>query len=133
MIRCWLKSRTNRQELFGHAGFEWLAETDVEVIGERALPEGYADILIQDDATSSSAVFEVKLSKTEGEHFIQVSNYLKNMNSKSTLGFIISKGVAGEIPTKSNIVQIICNFERPFTVPMTFSELVNSLRLKLCS
>jgi hypothetical protein len=133
LIRQWLKLKSNRQKLFGRSGLEWLTESGLEVIGERALPEGYADILIQSGVKESPyAIFEVKMGKSKEEDFSQLSNYLDVMNIEGCAGFIISKKATDETHhSQTPIRQIIYRFEQPIKSPMTSSELLRNLYLEL--
>ncbi len=66
----------------------------LEVLGEKALPQGHVDILIKEAVPigmSKKIVLEVKLNKASNEDLEQVKSYMDELGKECVTGVLISK------------------------------------------
>lgn len=106
---------------------------ELEILGEKALPEGHIDLLIKESVPiglSKNIVIEVKLNKATEKDFEQLLFYIKEFGEECLKGVLIakdfSKKAIKKYPQISSIAYKLSNFDGP----KPFSELLNSLKLE---
>ena len=106
----------------------------LEVLGEKALPRGYIDILLKEaNPTGLSRKFlvEVKLKKASTQDFRQLRSYMDEFGKECLGGVVIARdfGRASNLPKEANIKCLTYSLQE---MPDTFSfeELVSSIRLQ---
>lgn len=120
---------------------ENLAITEVnyktlEVLGEKALPQGHVDILMKEAmpmGTSKKIVIEVKLSKVSNKDLEQVKSYMGELGKECISGILIAKDFQKKIISKSkdyNINLIKYNLMK-LKEKFTFNDLKENLKFEI--
>ncbi len=106
---------------------------ELEILGEKALPEGHIDLLIKESVPiglSRNIVIEVKLNKATEKDFEQLLFYIKEFGEECLKGVLIakdfSKKAIKKYPQISSVIYRLSNFDKP----KPFLELLNSLKLE---
>jgi len=106
---------------------------NLEILGEKALPEGHIDLLIKESipiGLSRNIVIEVKLGKATEKDFEQLLFYIREFGEECLKGVLIakdfSKKAIKKYPQISSIIYRLSNFDRP----KPFPELLDSLKLE---
>ncbi len=106
---------------------------ELEILGEKALPEGHIDLLVKESipiGLSRNIVIEVKLNKATEKDFEQLLFYIKEFGEECLRGVLIakdfSKKAIKKYPQIFSIIYRLNNFDKP----KAFSELLSSLKLE---
>ncbi|MCD6464250.1 hypothetical protein J7L02_01870 [Candidatus Woesearchaeota archaeon] len=106
---------------------------ELEILGEKALPEGHIDLLIKESVPiglSRNIVIEVKLNKATEKDFEQLLFYIKEFGEECLKGVLIAKDFSKKSVKRylqvSPIIYALNNFDNP----KSFLELLNSLKLE---
>lgn len=94
LVRHWLSECAKLQKLLNHIGLNNLQAKGLEVLGEKALPEGHIDILIKDSIPtgySRKIIIEIKLNKAQLKDIDQVENYMKGIGEECVAAVLIAK------------------------------------------
>lgn len=94
LIRQWLSSNTNLQNLLSLLGLIDLEAGDFEVLSEKALPEGHIDLLIKDSfprGISRKIIVEVKTGNAKLGDLEQLQNYMDEMGEECLGGILIAR------------------------------------------
>lgn len=82
----------------------------LEVLGEKALPQGHVDILIKNAVPigySKQIVIEIKRKKAVEKDVIQLLNYLEELGSESEVGILIASEFPKKLLQKYRSIKII--------------------------
>ncbi len=99
LVRRHLSCKENLQRFFDLSGLGDLRAEDFEVLGEKALSEGYIDILIKDRSPvgrSRKIIVETKLNRVQRKDVDQLRIYMEEIGEECLGGFLI----AGSFPKK---------------------------------
>jgi hypothetical protein len=139
-LKKYLSNSGNLSRLLGDAGITDVRPDDLEVLGERALPEGHVDILLKEKVpvgTSNQIVIEVKRGKAGPEHVTQLSSYVQQVGRECRAGVLVAGGytrAAIQAADASGVKSLI--YSLGGLAPSgsyTLSELVQALTLEAVS
>lgn len=100
LIRQYLSREENLAAFLGQIDLRTLNTSKLEVLGEKALPEGHIDILIKEAVPmglSRKIVIEVKSGVAKIQDIAQLSSYLHEMGSECLAGILIAKDFSGKV------------------------------------
>jgi hypothetical protein len=98
LVKQWLSQ--NLQTLFNSSSLNSLRAEKFEVLGEKALPEGYVDILIKEaipTGYSQKIIVEVKSNKSQPKDIIQLESYMREMGRECIAGILIAKDFSRKV------------------------------------
>ena len=110
-----------------------LASEELEILGEKALPEGHIDLLIKESVPigiSRNVVIEVKLGRATERDFEQLLFYINEFGEECLRGVLIAKDFSKKAAKKFSHITPLLYTINNFSKPRSFSELFNSLSLK---
>lgn len=106
---------------------------ELEILGEKALPEGHIDLLIKESVpigSSKNIIIEVKLNKATRKDFEQLSFYVKEFGDECLKGVLIAKDFSKKaVEEFPQIIPIRYRLEF-YNKPQPFAKLLNSLKLE---
>ena len=109
-------------------------ELDIEVLGEKALPEGHVDLLIKESrpiGTARQIVIEIKLTPAKAEDVQQLHQYMKSIGSECQAGILIAETFQKKLTPKEGMRFCKYQFEN-FDIhktPCSFEGLLDELKL----
>lgn len=137
LIRHYLSATENMKEFLKFIAVNELEPENLEVLGEKALPEGHIDLLIKEAVPiglSRNIVVEVKLNKATEKDFEQLIYYIDEFGEECVRGVLIAKDFSKKaVRNFSRFSQItpiryaINDFD---SEPKNFDELLNILKLE---
>ena len=108
---------------------------DFEVLGEKALPEGFVDIFIKQKhpiGKNKYLLVEVKTGNTSKKDFRQLKGYIEEFGSEAIGGVLIAKNFPKSIPFKSKILPVRYLFRNMDTSSeYTYRQLLDILQLEV--
>jgi len=108
---------------------------DFEILGEKALPEGFVDIFIKLRHPQTNNIYlltEVKTGKAYKRDFQQLQNYISEFGNECKGGILIAKDFPRRINNPNNIVAMKYSFENiDYESEYAFEELFNMLNLEI--
>lgn len=131
-----LSASANLGAFLSALGLTHLSAQSMEVLGERALPEGHVDILIKDSTPvgrSSKIAIEVKLGDATISDIDQLEHYVQELGIECEAGVLIARKVSSKVLayTKAKRLNIftysISILEKE--VSLSFSELLSLFQL----
>lgn len=131
-----LSAPANLSAFLGALGLTHLSAQSMEVLGERALPEGHVDILIKDSTPvgrSSKIAIEVKLGDATISDIDQLGRYVQELGIECEAGVLIVRKVSSKVLSYANTKRLNI-FTYDLSVPteearLGFSELLSLFRL----
>jgi hypothetical protein len=133
LIRQHLTLLKNIQNFLELIRVEGLEPKNLEVLGEKALPEGHIDLLIKEAipiGLSRNIIVEVKLNKATKKDFEQLTHYINEFGEECLKGVIIAKDFSKKIVKKFPKISFIKYTIDSLSEPKSFTELLNSLILE---
>ncbi len=134
LIRTNLSQHENMGNFLEKIKIDELDSNNLEILGEKALPEGHVDLLIKEAipiGLSRNIVIEVKLGKAIEKDFQQLENYVREFGDECLKGVLIAKLFSPKLKEKfkdvSKIVYSLGDFD---SQPKSFEELANLLKLE---
>lgn len=118
LIRHHLSEYENLQVLLNNIGLQDLNAKDFEVLGEKALSEGYVDILIKTRIPagySKKIIIEVKTSKARKEDIDQLKEYMDEIGQECIASLLIAKGFSKKVKDQcknEGIKAVVYDFEQ---------------------
>ncbi|MEM2619555.1 MAG: hypothetical protein QW356_08800, partial [Candidatus Hadarchaeales archaeon] len=131
VLRQHLLHPENLKRLLNHLDIEW---EELEVLGEKALPEGYVDILLKRPhprGENMMVAIEVKLGPGTGKDIEQLERYMKELGRECKAGVLLAERIPKRIHPPEGIHLVRYSFSTSLSVPHTFDELLDSVRLEL--
>ena len=106
---------------------------DFEILGEKALPEGFVDIFIKlKHPQTSNILVEVKKEKASTKDFLQLQSYMSEFGNECKGGILIAKDFPRRINIPDNIMAMKYSFENmDRESEYAFEELFNMLNLEV--
>lgn len=106
-------------------GFDQLLDRSVEVLGERALPEGHLDLLLKDAEPVGEALqipVEVKLNRCSGDGIEQLVGYVEQLEPECPGGVLIAETIPRNLEVPENVALLRASFDgldmgEPRTLP----------------
>lgn len=106
----------------------------LEVLGEKALPEGHIDILIKEAipiGSSRKIIIEVKTGKASEKDFKQLENYLKELGDECLKGVLVARDFSKKpIDKFSQITSLCYSFDNFDSNKKSFEELKGGLKFQ---
>jgi len=101
LIRKYLSNEENLSRFLDHIGANGLQPSQLEVLGEKALPEGHVDILVKERVPIGRArviVVEVKIGRASIKDFEQVKGYGEEMGDECAGACLIASRFPRSLP-----------------------------------
>jgi len=135
-IRRHLTSETNLQALLSSFSFEEIRASDLEILGDKALPEGHIDLLLKQRVPLGSGLkipIEVKTKKAQPKDLSQLRGYMDELRAECPIGILVAgdfnKHVIGSAKDADiKLVRYALNAD--LTKAPTFEEIHQGLTLE---
>jgi len=134
LMRQYLSEDNNLKKFLNMISIDKIDAENLEVLGEKALPEGHIDIFIKESVPiglSRNIIVEVKTGKATLNDFEQLKRYINETGDECLKGVLIAKDFGKrtikKIPDK--IIPIKYSLE-DFDKPKTFEELKQKLKIE---
>ncbi|MHC4656726.1 MAG: hypothetical protein ACYS91_17170 [Planctomycetota bacterium] len=136
IIREYLSNRNRLKELLDICEVD-VSSDELEVLGEKALPEGFVDILIKEaipTGISRKIIIEVKTGDAHKKDLEQLKKYIDEIGEECIGGILIARSFPKTLIQKDQNDQTKLasyNFGEltEMATPITFQELLNAFRL----
>ena len=136
IIRQYLSDQSNLGKLLELCDINILPDA-LEVLGEKAFPEGFVDILIKEAAPtgiSRKIVIEVKTGAVKTKDLTQLKTYTDEIGQECISGILIAKKFPKTVIKEAQNSQIkLISYDfgefMEMTAPVTFQDLLNSFTL----
>ncbi|MCW4046479.1 MAG: hypothetical protein NWE99_02810 [Candidatus Bathyarchaeota archaeon] len=135
MVRHYLCNIDKLQKFLDDISINEIKAEDLEVLGEKALPEGHVDIFIKQAVPigeSKSILIEIKCGKATIKDFEQLAGYLREFGPECLRAVLIAKDFGKKTLStyKDTIVPVKYAVSCDLSVPRSFEELVECLKLE---
>jgi len=133
-LRHYLSDERNLEYLLKELSINLSQKTQWEVLGEKALPEGYVDILIKEAipiGLSRKIIIEVKKNKAVKKDFEQLKAYKEEFGGECIGAILISKKINRELCKKFPYIKMVEYSIDGLADLFTFQELVNAIRIHI--
>lgn len=135
VIRHHLCDKEKMREFLEYISVDEIKAEDLEVLGEKALPEGHIDIFIKEAipiGESKNIIVEVKLGRALTRDFEQLKDYLREFGSECLRAVLIAKDFSKKVVTdfKNEIIPLKYVFSCDLSTPRNFEELIKCLKLE---
>ncbi len=133
LIKRYLSENPNLKNLIEICEIDELDINNLEVLSEKALPEGHVDILIKEAipiGVSRKIVIEVKLGKASENDFKQLKYYVSELGNECLRGVLIARDFAKRALEKfgNDITTLTYNLDWKKDI-ISFEKLCESLKL----
>jgi len=109
--------------------------TDFEVLGEKALPEGYVDIFIKlkhPTGANRYLLVEVKTGRAQRKDRYQVRDYMKELGSEVAGGVLIAREFPKKVQQDPQVLRVKYYFDSlDVDYEYTYENLLHSLHLEV--
>lgn len=134
-IRHHLCNRKNMQEFLEDISVEEVEAESLEVLGEKAFPEGHVDIFVKEAVPigeSRNVIVEAKVGKAVTKDFEQLGDYLRELGPENLRAVLIAKDFSKKAVSafKSKIVPLKYMFSCDLSIPRSFQELLECMKLE---
>lgn len=135
IIRNYLCNRDYLQKFLEDISVDEVKAENLEVLGERALPEGHVDIFIKEAVPigeSKSILVEIKKEKASAKDFEQLAAYLLEFGTECMRAVLIAKdfGKKSLLPHMGKITALKYSISCDLSSPQSFEELVKRVKLE---
>lgn len=114
-------------------GFDDLLDREVEILGERALPEGHLDLLVKDARPVGESVqlpIEVKLNRCSDEDVEQLREYVEQLQPECPGGALVAERVPGSVEAPDDVRFVEVSFgDLDLSDPQPYNRMADSLAL----
>lgn len=128
IVKHYFSNKDNLKNLIEKTKIEDLKDLDLEILSERALPQGHVDLLIKEAipiGSSKQVVVEVKLNKANKKDIEQLKLYLDEIGEDCIGGFLIAKSFDKKIISEERKIKLIkYNFKDIKKEYYSFDELI---------
>src|SRR5262249_45428907 len=134
-IRRHLTSESNLQGMLNELGFPDVSAMELEVLSEKALPQGHIDILLKRRVPLGSDMkipIEVKTKKAQPKDLTQLCGYMTELRGECLVGVLVAQDFHRQvIASAKDLAVALVRYSLAETLgdPMTFEELKEGLRL----
>ena len=140
LIKHYFANTQNLREVLSAFTPDSFNAAELELLGERALPEGHIDILIKEAnpvGTSRNVIIEVKVGKASLNDTRQLKGYVEGVGPECQGGLLIAREFARNAQHEARQAGLVCvvySFESlDQSAKHTFAELLQDLRLTILS
>lgn len=134
LLRKHLADDRYQTEFFEMTGFTTLLDQDIEVLGERALPEGHVDLLIRESEPVGQATnipIEVKLNRCSDEDLTQLRGYIQQLQPECPGGILLAETIPRSFDVPDDVSLVRASFDGiDMGEPQPISEMLSALRLE---
>jgi hypothetical protein len=135
VIRNYLCNRNHLQKFLADISVGEVKAENLEVLGERALPEGHVDIFIKEAVPigeSKSILIEIKKGKASTKDFDQLAAYLRELGNECVSAVLIAKdfGKKSLQSHKGKITPVKYFVTSDLSTPRSFEELVKCVKIE---
>jgi hypothetical protein len=136
-IRHYLCDKEKLQKFLEDISVNEVKAENLEVLGEKALPEGHIDIFIKEAVPigeSKNVIVEIKGGKAVARDFEQLEGYLREFGAECLRAVLIAKdfGRRKTSALQDKIIPLKFTFSCDLSTPRKFEELVRYLKLEKC-
>ena len=131
LLRQHLREPEVLRRLLRHLGME--GEEELEVLGEKALAEGYVDILIKRARPKGENLMiavEVKMGRAGRREMEQLRGYMEELGEECRAGLLLAEGFSRDSPPEG-VHPLRYSFGLDLSRPHTFQELQRALSLEI--
>jgi len=135
-IRQHLVNKCNLTAFLDLIGVNTLQPAQLEVLGEKAVPEGHIDILIKESVPIGLArkvIVEVKLHRGRESDLVKLVDYMSEFGSECITGVLIAESFSRAViaaARNQGIKLVSYRVKLDWSKPRTFDEIRQSLQLK---
>src|ERR1700676_67018 len=135
-IKRYLVSEVNLQTLFTGISFDAIPAPELEVLGEKAIPQGHIDILLKRRVpvgSDSKIPIEVKTKKALPKDLSQLLAYMNELRGECPIGMLIANDFHKQVvqnARNANIRLVRYSLAEKVGEAPTFEELSRSLKLE---
>lgn len=134
LLRHRLSTPEGLSEFVKLTGFDQLLEREIEVLGERALPEGHLDVLLKDAEPVGESIqlpIEVKLNRCDDDDLDQLYDYMTQLEPECPGGVLVAETIPRDFEVSDTVTLLRASFEDlEMGEPRTMDEMEKSLRLE---
>ena len=134
LLRKHLATDQHIEAFLSTAGFTTLLNRDVEILGERALPEGHVDLLIRDAEPVGQATnvpIEVKLNRCSDDNLEQLRGYIRQLQPECPGGVLLAETIPRSFDVPEDIALVRASFDGiDMGNPQPINKMLSSLRLE---
>lgn len=130
ILRHHLLDRERLKEFLNHVGVS--GEEELEVLGEKALPQGYVDILIKrarPKGENRMVAIEVKLGRATDRDAEQLEGYVEELGTECVAGILMAEGFSRHLEPKGKLRFARYSFDLNLSEPHTFQELLQAVKI----
>jgi len=114
--------------------FTELLERDMEILGERALPEGHLDLVLKDAKPVGDSVqlpIEVKLNRCDESDLAQLRGYIEQLKPECPGGVLLAETIPREFDTPDDVALVRAQFDGlDMGTPRTLEAMRDALTLQ---
>ncbi|WP_435069592.1 hypothetical protein [Haloplanus sp. C73] len=134
LLRRRLSTQTGLAEFAQLTGFSEVQDQEMEVLGERALPEGHLDILLKDSEPVGRSVrlpIEVKLNRCDDDDLQQLRNYMTQLQPECPGGVLLAETIPRDFDVPDDVALLRATFSGvDMGEPRTIPEMEKALTLE---
>lgn len=134
LLRRRLSTDGGLREFANITGFTELLDTEIEVLGERALPEGHLDVLLKDAnpvGDSTQIPIEVKLNRCDDDDLSQLIDYIRQLEPECPGGVLLAETIPRDFDVPDNISLVRAGFDGiDMGEPQTLRTMLEALTLE---
>lgn len=136
IIRQFLSKSDSLQKLLNSLGMG-ITPSGLEILGEKALPEGHIDILIKESipiGQSRKIIIEVKTGAASLEDIAQISGYVDELGSECIKGILIASKFSNRVikyAREKNLALVAYNISSNFDGLVSFAQILNDFQLSV--
>ena len=133
LLRKYLASNDRMSDFLEMTDFTGLLSHDVEILGERALPEGHVDLLIRDAEPVGNATnipIEVKLNRCSDEDLEQLRGYIQQLQPECPGGILLAETIPRDFDVPEDVALVRASFDGiDMGTPQPIEEMLAALQL----
>lgn len=136
IIRQFLSKSDSLQKLLNSLGMG-ITSSRLEILGEKAIPEGHIDILIKESipiGQSRKIIIEVKTGAASLEDIAQTRGYVDELGSECIKGILIASKFSNSVikyAREKNLALVAYNISSNFDGLVNFAQILNDFQLSV--
>lgn len=134
LLRRRLSTTGGLSEFVQLTGFDQLVEREIEVLGERALPEGHLDVLLKDAEPVGQSLqlpIEVKLNRCDDGDLDQLRDYMTQLEPECPGGVLLAETIPRSFEVPDGVALLRASFSGiDMGEPQTMDAMERSLSLE---
>lgn len=133
LLRRRLSNPEKQAEFVRMADFTEFLDRDVEVLGERSLPEGHLDLVLKDAKPVGDSLqlpIEVKLNRCNDTHLEQLRGYIDQLKPECPGGILLAETIPRDFDVPNDVSIVRAEFDDiDMGEPQTLPAMQNALTL----